>query len=265
MQIDLFKDTSFKKEQNRLLAQVETRNFSSIMDEQTLRDTLAADSAYCEKVMHYLQKPKEYKNVYGCNYDSYFNLEALGIGTDCKENIIILDLSEHLDFILAHLMDIPSEIVRNMKNYSTISKAIMQLDYSALVDVKLGDIIDLHPNAETWFENKVTQINIEFPQLLDGEKLQILLCQFFESVIMETNRIKNYAMMYLKMHYDTDFVIRSKTLGAILATADSPCTQELVLYDSAKPDVEPCHITPINLKRLEYFNGGMYNVLSWPN
>ena len=82
---------------------------------------------------------------------------------------------------------------------------------------------------------------------------------------METNRIKNYAMMYLKMHYDTDFVIRSKTLGAILATADAPCTQELVLYDSAKPDVEPCRITLINLKRLEYFKGGMYNVLSWPN
>ena len=98
MRIDLFKDTSFKKEQNRLLAQVETRNFSSIMDEQTLRDTLATDSTYCEKVMHYLQKPKEYKNVYGCNYDSYFNLEALGIGTDCKENIIILDLSEHLSW-----------------------------------------------------------------------------------------------------------------------------------------------------------------------
>lgn len=178
MRIDLFKDTSFKKEQNRLLAQVETRNFNSIMDEQTLRNTLATDSAYCEKVMHYLQKPKEYKNVYGCNYDSYFNLEALGIGTDCKENIIILDLSGHLDFILAHLMDIPTELVRSMKNYPTISKAIMQLDYSALVDVKLGDIIDLHPNAETWFENKVTQINIDFPQLLDREKLQILLCQF---------------------------------------------------------------------------------------
>ena len=72
-------------------------------------------------------------------------------------------------------------------------------------------------------------------------------------------------MMYLKMHYDTEFIIRSKTLGAILATADSPCTQELILYDSAKPDVEPCHIIPINLKRLEYFKGGMYNVLSWPN
>lgn len=133
------------------------------------------------------------------------------------------------------------------KIWKLIRRVIMQLDYSALVDVKLGDIIDLHPNAETWFENKVTQINIDFPQLLDREKLQILLCQFFESVIMEANRIKNYAMMYLKMHYDTEFIIRSKTLGAILATADSPCTQELILYDSAKPDVEPCHIIPITI------------------
>ena len=63
MRIDLFKDTSFKKEQNRLLAQVETRNFNSIMDEQTLRNTLATDSAYCEKVMHYLQKPKVYTDA----------------------------------------------------------------------------------------------------------------------------------------------------------------------------------------------------------
>ncbi len=260
MQIDLFKDPAVYKDLNRLLAQVETRAFHLNCSKEDLKNVCDSDINFYKELEEIIDKPRVYKQVYGCSYDSHFLLEAMGVGTDCKRYTVIVDLSDKLDYVLHRLTGCPSEKIRAIPNYLSISRSLLSLDYAALTEVKLGDFLSIDDSIIEWMSNLIDNIVTE-SNLCDTEILNLLLLRFIRAIIQETNRIKSYIIMYLRLHYSA--VVRSKSVSSILATVSEDIDTDCILIESDRPDVEQCSLQIYKLQKYEFFTGGAYNVFNW--
>lgn len=260
MQIDLFKDPEVHKDLNRLLAQVETRAFHLNCSKEELKNACIGDENFFKEIEEVLDKPRVYKQVYGCSYDSHFLLEALGVGRDCKRYTIIVDLSDKLDYILHRLTGCPTDKIRTMPNYVHISRSLLTLDYESLTDVKLGDFLAIDDTIVEWMSRLIDNIVTE-SNLCDTEILNLLLLRFIRTIVQEANRIKSYIIMYLRLHYSA--VVRSKSVSSILATVSEDIDTDCILSESNRPELENCPLQIYKLQKYEFFTGGAYNVLNW--
>lgn len=262
MLIDLFSDREIEKQMPRLLKQVETRQFALSCSPEKLVEMLNSDNDFCYKMQEIASRPREYKKQYECSYDSHFYLEALGIGTDCREYTIIVDLSDSLDYILHRLTGCPIAKIRAMKNYDRVSRAVLTLDYEKLHDVTLGTFYEIDDAIFEWLQRLLYGLE-DVEGLSDREIIDMLLLRFYRTILQETRRVHNYIIMYLRQHHN--LVIRSKGISMILGTTDEDIETTCTLLESAAQLDEGYTINLLKLKKFEFFTGGAYHVYSWSN
>lgn len=261
MQIDLFKDLTITRDSNRLLAQVEKRKFALNVPESKMCEVLQSDKDFKTNILEKLNEGRIYKRAYSVSVDSLFTLEAMGLGTDTKKYTVILDLSDKLDYVLHRLTGCPTSVIRKLPNYPSVSRNIMNLNYSNLTDIKIGDFMKLGDEVCSWFSGMLYDI-VNSGDLTDEEAIDNFILELYNNIVAEVDHLKVYIIMALRQQYSPDFVIRSKSVSSIIATTDSQIDTDLVLIDD---NYETCEIKLLLLQKFEYFTRGIYNVFNRTN
>lgn len=260
MRIDLFKDRELLKEENRLLAYTEQRTFTLASSKEELENVCGDDSAFLDELLVTAASPRVYNSIFGNAYDSHFILEAMGLEKNTKENIIVVDLSNSLDYVLHRLTGCSVESVHKLNNYEAVSRHIMNYNFSALSNVKIKDLAALDLNIAEWIASLL--ISVSNNQLSDTEILNMLITKFYRAITIEAQKIRNYIMFYLRSTCNDTFIIKSRSLCSILATTDAEIDDVCTLFESGRDDVEyDLHI--LKFKKYEFYRGGAYNVLNW--
>ena len=260
MQIDLFSDSSVYKDMQRLLRQIETRKFTLDFPVNNLHE-VCKDTEFVGYLDKMIDKPREYKRKFECSYDTHFALEALGIGTNCKNSTLIIDFGDKLDYVLHRITGCSMENVRKLADYDKISRSILSADYKNLQNIKVSDITSLDEKIAAW-TNELLSVIADLTDLSDSEKLSLFLFRFYGTLIREVNTLKNYVMMFIYHKFD-NVVIRSKSLCCMLATTDNDNIElKYNLHDNA-PAIDDVSLQVYKLKPLEFYTGGIYHVFSW--
>lgn len=260
MLIDLFNDETVLKDYNRLLAQVETRAFRLDCSEEYLKNLCSSDDDFYSNISALSQEERTYSHSYGCGCDSHFLLEAMGVGRDCKKYTIIYDMSNCLDYILHRLTGCSIDKVRQIKNYNEVSKGILTLNFEALENVTLGDILAIDPKITEWLISLIDNI-VSGSNLTEGEIMDLLLLRFYRTILQEANSIKSYVIMYIRRHFSA--VVRSKFLCGMLASSDVAPDTVITLTDNTKDNVEDYDMQIYVLESGEFFTKGVYHDFSW--
>lgn len=243
----------------RVSKQIETRKFRLSKGISISKDLLFKRPDIYALYNNVMKYDRSYTHLVidtydGCANDSAFALEACGIGSKCLDYVVILDMSDCLDYVLHRLTKCSIANIRNMPNYDRVSSSIMNLQYGNLEHVTLGTLSRLDRNVEAYVRNLVVGVQqLEYSEdLTEREVLERVLVSFFVKVLEETARIKDFCMEYVKQHIPDKFIYRSKSFSASLATSSIPINESLILQQR-----DYCDYT-VDLKsyrRFEYLGG----------
>lgn len=261
MQIDLFKDQNVTKDMNRLLKQVETRAFCMNCDETVIQEVCGENKQFYAYVMALADKTREYTKRFDCSTDSHFALEAMGLGKDTKQFIVMIDLSSCFDYVLHRLTGCPIEAVKAIANYERVSTGFLNSNYEALQNFTIGSLMSIDNSIDDWIVRLLREIDF-INDLSDREKLNLLLSKIHRNILTETNRLKNYIAMYLRANVK-QFIIRSKYLAGVIATTDTEIDTQIELIESARTDIQPYSFNLRLLKKFEFYTGGVIDAFSW--
>jgi hypothetical protein len=252
--INLYKDCNINSSINRITRQIETRQFNlkshiDLEKANLTKDEIIPFIAYYNEMC---RQKRQYNVIAGGRCDNMFLFEACGLERGSTENTLIVDFSESLDYVLHRLSGCSVQAVRNIPDYSNISKAVMNLQFSKLQGVTMGVFLE----SDTLLKEYITNLLAEASKKEDNdsEALQQMLYLFFSNVMYEVSRLKDYCMQYLIKHLDSKVIYRSKSFAASAASCSSRINMELVLRSDGYDDyVLPLH----SYKTLEYLKGGV--------
>lgn len=235
MQVDLFKLDHLLTSESRLLSQMETRKYSLNADLNDAREYL---DAYSESIISSAIKryetlahtDREYERIGNASSDNLWKLEALGVGKDAKTFTTIIDLSDALDYVMDFRYKCGITCVRDMKNYSGISKSFLNFDFRNCTDKFSTLFIDSKPMTEEYL-NIMEEINRD-PQFIDAgadSKMSAFVYRFYSSVLGTASSIRDLIALAIRAQHPGQVIYRSKSYAAAILSTEMDLTDELVL------------------------------------
>lgn len=154
-----------------------------------------------------LDKERHYKNFFGMPIDSHFLIEMMGVTTTSKRFIYIISIEDCLDSILAVISGCKAENVRKMRDYDSISKALLTLDVENM-DISMGNFLGLDENLDSYI-NSIEESD-------EGGFLKY----FYSCILSYSAEVLKYIGFF--MQYNLDGVsMKSMRNGKIILASDS--------------------------------------------
>lgn len=228
MLVNLFSDSGVLSDFARCSKQIMKRQFSLVKDLEPVQE-ICSNKEFVELINSLRDQKREYSQIGESFSDNLFPLELLGVGKDCREFTVVLDLSDSLDYVLHLLTHCEIANVRAMPNYSEVSKYIMNLEYEKLGNLKFGSILSLDDHlvkyAQSLFSIAAEHSDVEKAVLEETVFL------FYKNISEMASRVKEYCILYLKNQYEKGTVVyRSKSYSAVVATSTIPINLDLELH-----------------------------------
>lgn len=229
--VNLFSDSSVLSDFARYSKQITKRQFSLAKDLTPVQD-ICSNKEFIDKINKLSTQRREYAQIGDSFSDNLFPLELLGVGKDCREYTVVIDLSDSLDYILHLLTHCDIKKVRSMPNYSEVSSHIMNLEYEKLGNLKFGSLLSLDEKLVEYVQTLVATASEKCN--VERAVIEETVFLFYKNVSEMASRVKEYCILYLKEQYEKGTIVyRSKSYSAVVATSIIPIDLELQLhYDS---------------------------------
>lgn len=224
LQVDLYKDAQVLNSMELLSKQIETRGFKLEKDFSPLKEINAELFDRCVALQ---QQKREYTFQAGGAKDSLFTLELLGVGAYCKQYTVVIDFSYALDYVLHRLSGCSINNIHKMDNYDEISFNIMNLNFRKLHNINFSVLFVLDDELAKYLNNLLQKVSGEYSS--HNKIINEFCLQFYQEIIREVTKIKDYCMIYVKNLYANQVVYRSKSYAASVATSSVPINEELEL------------------------------------
>lgn len=237
-QVDLFKSGVVKGESSRISGALETRSFKLIADLDELDKKLIYYNAqalhdYKTHLKELVAQGRHYEHVNGYGRDNLFELEALGVGEYCKQYTCILDISDCLDLVLHYLTGCKIESVRNMQDYSKISKAFLNYDFSEIGDIPFDRLFHLDDKMDQYLTKLYN--NITATRTGTTDEMADVVNALYAGILSKAMDIKDYLIVHKQIHSKKgSFVYRSKSFSASIATSEVPVNDDIEILENGQ-------------------------------
>lgn len=235
MLINLFEDKNLVTKSGKLLGYMTTQRPYELADDLTRYDSLSSEDLdtrfHLESVKDYKGLSRTYTNIFGCLTDSHNEIEKLGVCKGHKRWNVIVSLEDSLDYILHRLCGADMNNIRNMPNYKQVSRALLKLNYEAMV-ASFGDLREADEKVDSYFTQLFSSTETE-----DLEEAALNFQKTFVLKIMsQLSTILEYVV--LAYYYDTvesagykkgALVLRSKSLCCFVLSSDVKIEEELII------------------------------------
>lgn len=164
-----------------------------------------------------LSKERSYRNFFGMPSDSHFIIEMMGVTTTSKRFIYVISIEECLDSILAVISGCKAENVRKMRDYDSISKALLTLDVDNM-DISMSNFLGLDENLDSYINN------------IEESDEGGFLKYFYSCILSYSAEVLKYIGFF--MQYNLDCVsMKSMSNGKIIVASDYVLDlEELLAY-----------------------------------
>lgn len=242
MQVDLFSSSKVTKESQRLSAQIESRKFAvaKLKWEKFPEQLSGFSQEQTKNYKKYLESVMKQKRVYErigrASCDNLWELEVLGLGEYTKAWMLYLDFSDALDFVMEKAFDCDRAMIREIPNYSDISKRLMSYN-----------VADATERLNVLFQNEEVVHKVYVPILNEvgssismntssDDKVTALLYKFYTKLLETTAAVRDYVIADIQMNNRGSVVYRSKNYCAGICTSDADLTCEVTLHVKDRED-----------------------------
>ena len=261
MLIDLFSDSNIIGSINRVTRQIETRPFQ-FSDSIDFGEANASQERIGRLIGYYYQMSgtlRSYSRLddgddnksSNISLDNMFIFEACGLEKGSADNTVVLDFSESLDYVLHILSNCDMENVRKLDNYSTVSRAIMNMDFDKLATVSLGSLMSLDEKLKKYCMGILHKATAE--ESNEDIILKKLLFTFFKDILSMTALIRDYCALTLRNDTERRYIYRSKSYAAAVLACNTVIDEDLLLKSGRYGDYS-MHIK--SYKKFEYLEKG---------
>lgn len=278
MQVDLFKQ-DLRNEANRQVRQVTTRGYK--LDRQfkgfdglqyyfSNQDSLNDYRAHLNVL---LEQQRKYSYIGSAGCDNLYELETLGIASNSRGYVMILDFSDCLDYVLHRLYGCKIDDIRKIKDYSRVSRALLNFNFASLDhQATFDDLMSVSNELRGALAHLADEA--EHKDLASNDKAIWVIYRFYSEVLSHLSDVKYYVTMcicrnYLEMEGDKG-VIRSMSYSSVLATVPVQYDKIITLHqldtgiDSGKPKIEDYQVQARSYKPYEYMGEVIrQNEFSW--
>lgn len=185
------------------------------------------------------------------NYDSLFELEAMGLSMYSKEYQVILDFSNHLDYILHRMTGCNPDNINRLPNYHDVSYALLNYDFSRINDLNISVLFGLDPKLDQKFEEIAKDVKEQCDDV--GDSLTQKIAYTFLTGVLDTIvPIRDYVAIYVKQRgagTKGEIKYRSKNFSSALLTSSSPFVEDILIHQDPFMDLT---LHPKCYKRYEY-------------
>lgn len=258
MQVDLFKNSDVLKTYLRTSKKIETRGFSIRRSLKNIDDVVLCEhpeklDAYKRRLLALEERGREYSHVGYSGCDNLLELELLGVGAYCKKYTTVFDFSDKLDYVLHRIYGCSTEKVRGIPQYSKVSRAMLNYDFSEVEDVGFDILFNI---SDKIFEDFV-KISNELSDCTSAEEqLSLTVFQFYAKLLQVLSNVKDYAVSSITLSQpDKSFVYRSKSFSSSIASSDFPLNEDLVLRQEG---FENCVVAVKSYEPFEWLKGRLF-------
>lgn len=200
---------------------IEERGFKLVADLEVIKDvnpqmyTVAVEQS--KRVANVIGNGKRYSRLGDGACDTLFVLEALGVGDSCRKYTVIIDFSNALDYILHRITNCSMENIRKLNDYERVSRCVINQRYSELTDISFQDLFELDDNLAMYLGKLLNATAEEYTE--KNKIVSEFSAKFYKEITHEVAKIKDYCILYLRKLHKGDFVYRSKSYAASIATS----------------------------------------------
>lgn len=229
MLIDLFRNNEIDKKSNRTGNQIESRKFQlerSLAPLDEIESDLPEFKKYKEACYGWQGGKREYGDIIGNFYDPWYDLELLGVARYAKSYTVVVDFSECLDIILSVISGCDPQSIRKLKNYSQISKELLNFELTDSTQIPITDLIDLDKELTRWFNELIYAKRSYLCSADLQDAAYSVLFSFYSEILGTLEHMKDYVGTYLGDLGLPNTVYRSKSKSSILVSTDTRLEQE---------------------------------------
>lgn len=173
------------------------------------------------KLKNLSEQNRHYSYIGGADCDNLFLLEALNISATSREFALVSDFSNCLDLALHSVYGCKVEDIRKCRNYSEISRAITNYDFSTLGDSEFADLLDTSEELRKAFSE--LSLKSQKEDIYYHDRLKWIVFQFYKTVLCELSLIKYFAMLQVCIQSSGSHrkgVIHSVSYSSIMAASE---------------------------------------------
>lgn len=258
MQVDLFKNAKVMSSYLRSSKKIETRNFSIRKSLNNIDDFVLCEhpeklEAYKRKLIALNNAGREYYHVGGCGCDNLLELELLGIGAYCKQYTVVIDFSDHLDYVLHRIYGCSTEKVRRIPNYSKISRAMLNYDFTEVDGIGFDVLFSVSDKILEDFTKTAGELS---DCMNTEEQLSLTVFRFYSKLLQVLSNVKDYVITSISMEQpEKSFVYRSKSFSSSIASSDYFLEGDIILKQDG---FESCTVPIRSYKACEWLKGRVF-------
>lgn len=255
MVIDLFSNIKLTKDFTRADNYVNQRKFilddsvDAIKSHFEIECKNKAFLDFKNEVYAALMSQRYYSHLGKSYCDNLFTLELLGVEKNSKKYVILLDFSDCLDYIIHLLTNCSIDNIRNIPNYSIISRAFLNNDFTELGDTTWDVLMNKDPILDKYLENLYWELSDGCEDAVKTDELLLrkFIFHFHSRLLEQVKVVKAYIMAYLRT-IDSTFLYKSNSYAASIGTSSNYLEDtELLLKNNGSPDYK------INLQIFQRF------------
>lgn len=242
MSILLYSDNKINSIANRCMGQWNDMNFN--LSDKTSLETLKSMSKVCkeydnDKIINMVKTPRRMINYFGCTVDSHFMFELFGISERSNEYIYSVDILDRLDLVIASLTGASIDNIRNLENYSEVSKNLLSMNLSK-VDLTLLDLAKLDENIAKYIEGLYSSGFTD-----DSE----LTKEFIKSILYNQQSILCYVGYLFQDTKSLALQVRSLGYGRIILTGTCKDLELSEIPFSIRNCIDEFKVNSVQIKR----------------
>ena len=213
-------------------------------DANDLINELQTDPAISESVIQQIKEAvacnkkltkcgREYTEVLpGITTDNVWMLEILGLGKYSKANVVHIDLTDKLAYFLSQASGCSEECIKNLPDYSVLSRNILTLNLDALQNFNIQQLYGLDKMLDSYLlallgEAVILRKNYSMQDIAEAVAYSLV-----EKMLRRAATLRDLiSIIYKTMH--PDIVLRSHGCCDLIFTSEELIEEELELYDSS--------------------------------
>lgn len=240
LQVCLFSDSNLTATLNRDIVKLKSNSCKLQNFPQESLVTALQCAGFSEESYSYALKTpvRNYQTHFGIDKDSHFAIEYLGLSAATRTFIYTIDLTDHLDFILACKTKCSLNSFNYKDRFDEFSRAVLTLNPNLLADYDLNYLIGMSRELDLYLLDLLSVSKVE-------QECLVTLLTGFNLAARDTVA---YIGFYLQ-HEIPDLIVKSIYGSKVVCCSHSPHPElNSLLLETPSGDVREIPVECVNRK-----------------